>query len=149
MKVFLASSISHEIDPDSGLVFPSFRHFMDQLLTGLRAVEDIEVFCAIEYEDWKVSEAPPELGVQHDLEELKSADMVVALLHDKPSVGVEFEIGFAVGYGKPVVLVRHISEPLAYFNQGVVSSGLASYVSYEHMNELLSQLEIALRSPTA
>lgn len=142
-KVFLATSFSGQVDIRSGAVLPAFRQFIEHLLVELRKRE-LEVFAAIEYEGWMiVNDVPPEIGVQKDLTEVEGADVVIALVHDKPSAGLQFEIGYAVAKGKQVVLAQDASEQLAYFNQGAVSGGLVTLVTYSDTSELVNQLIIA------
>jgi len=146
MKIFLSTSFSGKVNQATGEVEPEHRTFITKILEGLREEGD-EIFCAVEHEGWKVSDAPPEIGVQKDLHEIDNADVLLALVPEQLSAGVQFEIGYAVGKGKRVVLARRASDPLAYFNQGVVSSGLVALVAYDHIDELFTQLSLALNSP--
>lgn len=146
-KVFLSTSFSGKVEV-SGEVLPEFRAFIEAILDALRE-EDLEVFAAVEDEGWMIAnDVPAEIGVQKDLAEIDAADVVVALVHDKPSAGVQFEIGYAVAKGKQVILARHEHEQLAYFNQGVVSSGLMTLVTYNGDGSLVSQLVVAINAPT-
>lgn len=147
-KAFLSTSFSGKVDEASGEVLPEFRAFIEAILQALRE-EDLEVFAAIEDEGWMVAnDVPAEVGVQKDLAEINAADVIVALVHDKPSAGVQFEIGYAVAKGKQVILARHEHDQLAYFNQGVVSSGLMTLVTYEDTAALINQLVVAINAPT-
>ncbi len=146
-KVFLATSFSHQLDPATGEVVPEFRSFIEQLLKGLRETEDLEVFCALEYEGWRQGIQPPEIGVLKDLEEVDRADVVVCLTHDRPSAGVQFELGYAVAKGKQVIIAATTEGQLAYYNQGVVSSGLVTLLQYEAAVTLLPQLAVAINAP--
>lgn len=147
MKLFLSTSFSHQIDSQTGEVFPAFRQAVTALLTGLRQ-EDHQVFAAIEYENWKIAAATPEVAVKMDLAEIKAADAFLALVHDAPSAGVQFELGYAVAQQKRVILLRHTNHELSYYNQGAVSAGLVTLVTYEDMSGLLNQLTLALNAPT-
>lgn len=146
MKIFLATSFSGKIDPTTGKVQPEYHTFITQVLESLRD-EQAEVFCAMEHEGWKITKEPPELGVQKDLVEIDSADVMVALVPDELSAGVQFEIGYAVAKGKKVVLARQARDELTYYNQGVVSSGLVTLVAYDSLQSLESQLVIAFETP--
>ena len=146
MKIFLATSITGQVDAASGEVVPEYRTFITKVLESLRD-EGEEVFCAAEYEGWKVSQKPPEAGVQIDLKEIDAADVVLALLPERRSTGLEFEIGYTIGKGKRLVLAHQASNALGYFDQGLVSSGLAAFVTYENISTLQQQLPIALNSP--
>lgn len=60
---------------------------------------------------------------------------------------MQFEIGYAVAKDKQIILARHNDEQLAYFNQGVVSSGLMTLVTYEDTLALVNQLVVAINAP--
>ena len=82
---------------------PAFRTLIETILKGLRD-GSLKVFAAVEYEDWTVKDSvPPEIGLQRDIVEIDEADVLVTLVHDKPSAGVQFEIGYAVAKGKQVI----------------------------------------------
>jgi nucleoside 2-deoxyribosyltransferase len=128
-------------------VAPEFRQFIEGLLQTLRT-EDLEVFAAIEHEGWMLSSnVPPEVGVQKDIAELDAADVLVALVDDKPSAGVQFELGYAVAKEKQAVLAHTAGATLAYFNQGLVSAGLVTIVSYDQPDALAAQLTVAINAP--
>lgn len=146
MRVFLSTSFANKVDPNTGQILDEYKTFVSRVLETLRASEG-EVFCAVEAEGWKMNSAPPELTVQQDLQEIDSADVLLALVDDQISAGVQFELGYAVGKGKKVIIAKPSEHPLAYFNQGAVSSGLITYVSYDNVAGLLQQLPIALNAP--
>ena len=147
-KIFLATSFSGQVDAQSGKVLPELRAFIEALLVALRKDDMAEVFCAAEYEDWMIAgDAPPEVGVQKDLQEIDAADVVVALMHAQLSAGVQFELGYAVAKSKHVILVHHAGQKLTYFNQGAVSSGLITQLAYDNLESLIAQLTIAVHAP--
>ncbi|HLZ15151.1 MAG TPA: nucleoside 2-deoxyribosyltransferase [Candidatus Saccharimonadales bacterium] len=147
-RVFLSTSFSHKVDYASGEVLPDFRKELEQLLRGLRGQANIEVFCAMEHEKWKINAGvPPEVGIEKDLAEIDRADVLVALVHDQPSVGVQFEIGYCVAKGKPVLLAMQSGNKLAYFNHGLVSAGLVTLITYDDSASLVRQLTVALNVP--
>ncbi len=147
MKVFLATSFSGKLDAITGEMVPEYREFIEQLLAGLRKVPGCEVFCASEDEGWRISEALPEIGVKGDLDELEQTDVLFALMHDKPSAGVQFELGYAVAKGKRVIVALAADEPLAYYNQGIVSMGLMTEITYDSIDSLIQNATVALSAP--
>jgi nucleoside 2-deoxyribosyltransferase len=146
-RIFLSTSFSGKVQYETGQVVPEFRAALEGVLKALREQPDVEVFCAIEDEGWKISEVLPGKGVLKDIEEVDKADIIVALMQDKPSAGVQFEIGYAVAKGKRVVLAAKAGEELSFFNQGLVSSGLVTYVAYDDARSLITQLPIAVNAP--
>jgi len=125
---------------------PEYQAFVTQILESLRK-EEGDVFCAVEFEGWKVSETPPEISLTKDLEEIDGADVLLALVHDRPSVGVQFELGYAVAKGKRVIIARSSRDDLSYFNQGIVGAGLVTHISYDSNEALLTQLSLSLNGP--
>ncbi len=145
-QVFLATSFSNRVD-DAGLVQTDFRNGIEQLLQGLRDEAGVEVFCAIEDEGWRMNDTPPEQAVQYDLKKLNEADVMVAMMDEHISAGVQFEIGYCVGVGKPVILVIRRGEPFAYYNQGAVSAGWVTLITYDDIASLITQLSVAVNAP--
>lgn len=147
-KVFLSTSFSHVTDYRTGTVQPEFRKSIESILQSLRKEAGVQVFCAMEDEGWKLGgDEPPEIGVKHDIAVIDDADILLALVHDQPSVGVQFEIGYMVAQGKPVILAMQAGTQLAYFNQGLVSAGMVTLITYDDAKSLSRQLAIALHAP--
>jgi nucleoside 2-deoxyribosyltransferase len=147
-KVFLATSFSGKVDMHTGQVLPAFRAVIENLLRELRKDDVCEVFCAVEHEGWMIANnVPPEVGVQKDLQAIEDAEVVVALMDNQPSAGVQFELGYAAAKGKQIVVAHHAGEKLAYFNQGAVSFGLMTQLAYETSEALIGQLTVAITAP--
>lgn len=145
-QIFLSTTFSGSINTDTGTVLPEFRASIEAVLASLREQPDVVVFCAIEREGWKIS---GELGkdVAQDIKEVGDADVLVALVQDKLSAGVQFEIGYAVALGKQVVLAMRADHKLPYFNQGLVSGGFVTLITYDTPANLMTQLPIAVNAP--
>jgi nucleoside 2-deoxyribosyltransferase len=146
-KVFLSTSFSGKIDYTSGAVLPGFRKEIEVILNALRKNSEVSVFCAIEQEGWSIQDTPPEVGVKRDLEEIDNADVLLALVEEAVSAGVQFEIGYAVAKDKQVILASATGAKTAYFNQGVVSNGMMTMLTYDNISTLVSQLDVALHAP--
>ncbi|HJQ08863.1 MAG TPA: nucleoside 2-deoxyribosyltransferase [Candidatus Saccharimonadales bacterium] len=145
-KVFLSTSFSGQVDAATGRVLPEFRVGVEKVLGALR--KEVEVFCAIEQEGWLLAnDVPPEVGVQEDLAQIDASDVLLALVEEKPSAGVQFELGYAVAKGKRVILAARHGSELAYFNKGVVSAGLVTLVLYDDAASLVKHFIVALHAP--
>jgi nucleoside 2-deoxyribosyltransferase len=145
-NVFLSTSFPHVIDADTNKVVPEFRRKLEEILHSLRSETKVKVFCDMEDEHWKMPGGLPERGVAKDVATLDEADLLLALVEDHPSVGVEFEIGYMVAKNKPVVLAMHADAQLAHFNQGLVSAGLVTLITYDDASSLARQLAIAVNA---
>jgi len=138
MKIFLATAFSSKVD-ETGKVLLEFRKPVEQLLELLR--KNNQVFCAAEYEGWQYFNAAPEVGAKLDLEEVAKADVLLALLTEKVSAGVQIEIGYALGQGKQVIIATMPGVKLSYFTQGVANLGLAKHVVYQDSADLAKQFQ--------
>jgi nucleoside 2-deoxyribosyltransferase len=129
-QLFLATPFSGQVDSKTGEMQPAFRKQITAIMRALRA-NGFKVFCALEYEDWEVSSDPPEVGTRKDLMEIDAADALVAVIHDTPTAGVQYAMGYAYAKGKPVFLATSLDTPLAYFNQGLANLGHVLHVPYD------------------
>jgi hypothetical protein len=146
-KVFLSTSFSGKVNEMTGEVLPEFRKEIEGILEALRKSGDLDVFCAVEDEGWSIDNTPPEVGVKHDIERVDTSDVLIALVEDVISAGVQFELGYAVAKGKQVILASAMNAKVAYFNQGVVSNGMMTLVTYDNVATLVKQLDVALHAP--
>lgn len=69
-KLFLGTSFSGHVDYKTGQVDGDFRAKIEEILKEIRKSGDLEVFCAVEYEGWVISEISPGEGAKKDLEEI-------------------------------------------------------------------------------
>jgi nucleoside 2-deoxyribosyltransferase len=145
-KVFLSTSFSGKVDYSTGEVQPAFRKEIETILEALRG-EEMDVFCAVEDEGWNITNTPPEVGVKHDLDRVDEAEVLLALVEETISAGVQFELGYAVAKGKQVILATAAGVKVAYFNQGVVSNGMMTLLTYDNVATLIQQLDVALHAP--
>jgi hypothetical protein len=146
-RVFLSTSFSGQVHADTGEALPEFRASIEAVLQVLREQPDTAVFCAIEDEGWKLTVTPPDVGVHKDIQELAESDLLLALVQDQISAGVQFEIGYAVGKGIPVILAATASHALAYFNEGLVGAGYVTLITYEAPTDLVARLSDLLIAP--
>jgi nucleoside 2-deoxyribosyltransferase len=129
MKLFLSTSFSHKIDYDTGEVLPEFRREIEQMLAAVRAAGH-EVFAAVEREGWKLSDEPPEACAEFDIKQLDEADALLAILHDRASAGVQWEMGYADGLGKKVYVVQEDEDSMEYWNRALEGMGRITRLPY-------------------
>jgi nucleoside 2-deoxyribosyltransferase len=146
-NVFLSVSFSHIINADTGKVLSEFRQKIEQILHSLRTEAKVKVYCDLEDEKRHMPGGLPERGVARDMSTLDNADLLLALVEAHPTVGVEFEMGYMVAKGKPVILAMQAGGQLAFFNQGLVSAGLVTLITYDDASSLAQQLAIAVNAP--
>lgn len=121
-EYFSLNLIFKQSELQTGVVLPEHRMMVEDCLLRLRAAGH-EVFCAVEDEDWHIaSDVSPEVGVKVDIEEIDKADVLIALLDGQPSVGVQWEIGYA-NAKTPVFVMPEPRAELAYWNKGLLALG--------------------------
>lgn len=142
-KLFLGTSFSGHIDYETGQVEHEYKMHVEEILTALRSIDSITVFCAVEQEKWHIdSSDTPETGVKVDLIEIENSDVILALLPSGIiSSGLQYEIGYAEAKGKQVVLASEVHEKLSYFNQGVVNLGRVLHVEFSSPLSLAEQVK--------
>ena len=140
-SLFFATSFSSKVNYGTGLVLPEFRVYVSDLLNALREIGGFSVFCAAEYEGWKIGDEPAHVGVAKDLEEIKKNDIFLALESERPSWGVSYELGEARTLGKHAILASPKGQKLGYFAQGVVDLGLIPHISFSGAQDLATQVK--------
>lgn len=139
-RLFLATSFSGHVNYETGVVNPDYRSKIESMLSSLRALGELTVFCAVEEEQWKIkADVPPEVGVKLDLEEIDKCDMFLAILPpDLISAGLQTEVGYAHAKAKQVVLATENGSKLGlgYFNEGLVKLDGVAHIEYESPDEI-------------
>jgi hypothetical protein len=102
---------------------PEYKAWLEEILKQLES-EGHTVFCALRADQYKINDTDPAAAFSLDLEHIQASDVLLALLGDKPSVGVQTEIGVAVGLGRRVILAHKPEEKLAYFNAAMLRAGV-------------------------
>ncbi len=125
MKIFVAASYSSNVNYDTGEVFPEYKEWMESVLTIIEG-HGHTVFCALRADDYKINDSDPVAAFFLDKENLNDCDVMLAIVTDKPSVGVQTEIGYAIAKGKTVVLAHELDQKLAYFNGAMNQAGVVA-----------------------
>lgn len=102
----------------------SYRNFIRDSIVGLRS-RGHEVFSAHEREAWGSRILEPEKVIKYDFKGIDEADLVLALIGNPPSPGVQMELGYAAARWKRIILVHeqpfdelpHLTKGLTAFPQ--------------------------------
>lgn len=127
MKIFVAASYSSQVDYETGEVFAEYKTWLEDILVTLEDA-DYQVFCALREDKYRINDADPAAAFKLDMQAIENNDMLLALLTDKVSAGVQTEIGAAVALGKTVLLAHKQEVELAWFNQAIIKAGAAKEV---------------------
>ena len=124
MKIFVATSYSDKVNYDTGEVFPDYKEWLEDILTTIEQAGH-EPFCALRADNYKINDGDPAQAFFLDYDNISSSDVVLAIVDDGISIGVQTEIGLVVGLGKKLVLAHTLEHKLAYFNNALIKAGKA------------------------
>lgn len=110
-------------------------HQVPTALLATPAVRDLEVL------------ADPQEVYQRDITWLERADVLVAEV-STPSHGVGYEIGYALGQGKPVLCLHHRERPVSKMITGNPTP-LLTVLSYTDASQAVAKLMDYLQTPNS
>lgn len=125
MNIFVAASYSSEVNQETGEVNPEYQEWLENNLKLLEKFGH-NVFCALKADQYKINNTEPAKAFRLDEGEIEKADGLLAFVANKPSHGVQTEIGIAIGSHKRIVIAHLAEHPLAYFNNAIILAGKAS-----------------------
>lgn len=101
MKFFLCIPFSSRVD-EQGRVFANYRNLIQQLTEHISS-QGHGYFVALEYANWVMGgDTSPEDELRHDFAQIDQSDVIIALLEERVSAGVQLENGYAYAHGKKV-----------------------------------------------
>lgn len=124
MKIFVSASYSSQVNYDTGEVFYEYKEWLESYLKCIEGFGHT-VFCALRFDDYKLSCGDPAEAFSLDEREIDSSDFLIALITDEISAGVQTEIGMAIAKGKRVFIAHLAKHSLGYFNQAIILAGQA------------------------
>lgn len=124
MKIFLATSYSTKVNYDTGEVYPEFKEWLENIFTTIEKMGHTP-FSAMRQDWYRINDADPAKAFFLDYDEIRSSDVMLALVDDHVSAGVQTEIGIAVAMGKKLILAHLPEHKLTYFNDALVKAGNA------------------------
>lgn len=143
MKIFVAASYSSQVDYETGEVYPEYKKWLENILGTIESL-DHTVFCALRADQYKINNKDPAAAFSLDIQHIEESDVLIALLSDKPSPGVQTEIGIAVALKKGVLLAHLPEHKLSYFNSAMTKAGLVREVelplAVDELNENLEKI---------
>ena len=142
-KVFICTSFSTKID-SNGQVLSEHRSIIEPILQAIQE-SGFKYFCAIEDEGWKITKKDPTTEFKHDLDKITDSDVMLALLEDSVSAGVQIEIGCMIGEisnnpSKRLILAYPAGTALAWSNNAVSKLPGVSSVQYTKPADIIKIL---------
>lgn len=127
MRIFVAASYSSQVNYDTGEVFADYKNWLEDILATLEQAGHT-VVCSLREDNYRINDADPAGAFKLDTESIKGCDVLLALLNDHVSAGVQTEIGYALALGKKVALAHSAEDKLAYINGAMVKASLAQEI---------------------
>jgi|JI6StandDraft_1071083.scaffolds.fasta_scaffold31219_4 nucleoside 2-deoxyribosyltransferase len=136
MKIFIAASYSSQVNYETGAVFPEYKKWLEENLTLIEQLGHT-VFCALRADGYRINDSDPAQAFSLDLEQIRSCDGMLAFISEKPSIGVQTEVGVAVALGKQVALASEPTVSIGYFNDAMVRAQAVQHVTLPLSEEKL------------
>lgn len=123
MHIFINASYSAHVDYSTGEVRASYKLWIEDILGTLEKAGHT-VFCALRADNYRINDSNPAKAFSLDITQIKKSDAMIAILADRPSAGVQTEVGYGVALGKKVILAYEPGHRLQYFNQAMIQAGV-------------------------
>ncbi len=125
MKIFIATSFSGKVDYGTGQVKTEFKNWLKlNVLDPLKNAE-LNYFCAIEMEGWKVNNSDSASAIINDFNQLRKSNLLLVILDEGISPGLQIEIGIACERKMPIILAHEKDVKLKWSNQALIDAEFA------------------------
>lgn len=138
--LFFATSFSGHVDYETEEVHDDFRQRIESLLTSLRDIGGFTVYCAVESEQWKISQETPGVSMERNFKNIEARPIFLALVDRVGSDGRGVEVEHAHNSGNKVFLATGPGEELSWVMKELVAMGRAEHIPYAMPEELALKL---------
>jgi nucleoside 2-deoxyribosyltransferase len=138
-KVFLAAPFTQTIDERTHLVDPEYRKDLEQLIRHLESHGDA-VFSSHMREKWGDQLDDPVEAIEADVREIQQSDIVVALLGDPLSPGVQMELGVALVHHKRILVLVKRGQFVPYLVRAFRSLPHTQIIEFNSIEEAMTML---------
>jgi nucleoside 2-deoxyribosyltransferase len=146
LRIFLAAPFTGQVQATaSGTALAAdYRSFLESVLALLRG-QGHAVVSSHEREDWGERIFEPQEAIGLDFKEVQACDLLLALVGDPISPGVQMELGYALALQRPISAYHtQARNELPHLLQGIDVFPNATLSRYESSADLLGQLKRAL-----
>ncbi|MGK5640702.1 nucleoside 2-deoxyribosyltransferase [Streptomyces sp. URMC 126] len=147
-SVFLAGPFLGLLDRTTGEMPPDARTPFDVLIEHFES-QGLSVHNAHRREAWGARLMRPEECTPIDQEEIRKADVFVALPGSPASPGTHIEVGWASAFDKPVVLILEPGREYTFLIQGLHTVATVEYVVCADVAAALPAVDRAVRRAVA
>ncbi|MDH6545723.1 nucleoside 2-deoxyribosyltransferase [Streptomyces lavendulae] len=142
-SVFLAGPFIQLLDPATGEMPADARAPFDVLIKHFEA-QGLSVHNAHRREAWGAELMRPEQCTKLDQDEIRKADVFVALPGHPASPGTHIEIGWASAFDKPIVLLLERDREYTFLVQGLHTVASVEYVVHSDIATCLPAVDRAV-----
>ncbi|MFF3552446.1 nucleoside 2-deoxyribosyltransferase [Streptomyces tsukubensis] len=142
-SVFLAGPFIQLLDPETGRMPTAARGPFNVLIKHFEA-QGLSVHNAHRREAWGAELMRPEQCTKLDQDEIRKADVFVALPGRPASPGTHIEIGWASAFGKPIVLLLEREHEYTFLVQGLHTVASVEYVVHTDIAACLPAVDRAV-----
>ncbi|MET8826254.1 nucleoside 2-deoxyribosyltransferase [Streptomyces sp. NPDC004610] len=142
-SVFVAGPFIQLLDPATGEMPAAARAPFDVLIKHFEA-QGLAVHNAHRREAWGAELMRPEQCTKLDQDEIRKADVFVALPGRPASPGTHIEIGWASAFGKPIVLLLERDTEYTFLVQGLHTVASVEYVVHTDIASCLPAVDRAV-----
>ncbi|MFF8832359.1 hypothetical protein [Streptomyces sp. NPDC015131] len=143
-SMFLAGPFLQLLDPVTGEMPPGTRAPFAFLIDHFEG-HGFGVHNAHRREAWGAELMSPETCTPLDQEEIRKADVFVALPGVPASPGTHIEMGWASAFDKPIVLLLERGREYAFLVRGLHTVATVEYVLYDDLAAALPEIDAAVR----
>ncbi|MFJ4183881.1 nucleoside 2-deoxyribosyltransferase [Kitasatospora sp. NPDC089509] len=143
-SLFLAGPFIQLLDPATGAMPDDARAPFDLLIKHFEA-QGTAVHNAHRREAWGAELMRPEQCTGLDQDEIRKAELFVALPGSPASPGTHIEIGWASAFGKPIVLLLERGREYTFLVQGLHTVATVEEVVYTDLATALPAVDRAVR----
>ncbi|MFF4583319.1 nucleoside 2-deoxyribosyltransferase [Streptomyces sp. NPDC001373] len=142
-SIFLAGPFIQLLDPKTGEMPAGARAPFDVLIKHFEA-QGLSVHNAHRREAWGAELMRPEQCTKLDQDEIRKADVFVALPGHPASPGTHIEIGWASAFDKPIVLLLERDREYTFLVQGLHTVASVEYVVHTDIAACLPAVDRAV-----
>ncbi|MDO8570960.1 MAG: nucleoside 2-deoxyribosyltransferase [Candidatus Daviesbacteria bacterium] len=142
-KAFLGAPFADYVNPQTGRLYDDKQLILTRLISYLEQKGYVVKNSHVR-EDWGNAWMPPEICTPLDYQQIKEADIFVAIPGNPPSGGVHIELGWASALDTRVIILLEDGKKYSNLVLGLDKVGRVDYVHYKTLDECFEKLNNVL-----
>jgi nucleoside 2-deoxyribosyltransferase len=145
MKIFLAVPFNTKINEVTKKIDQEYKNWLMDLMFTLENAGHTYLSSHVR-ENWGDALAEPEEALRYDIEFMNQADLIVVVIDNPPSPGVQFEIGYSFAKNKKIIIAKKVNDTMPYLLQGFVNNPLVKLLTSENDSSMKESILDSIRS---